>query len=192
MTAAFSLLFFSILAATQLTFISPAITKVKAIIGVICVHFLLALTTDILIGYHQDARIILLICQLFYAMWGLFLFIGFMVLFGRLYRASLSRQKLLCSHLGRKAGGKRRLTLSLAVIMTFLCSLYGLLTVLLLIYGMADVYGVISYHQPEPWKWFAYHTAFRIIELAIASTISYIATQPFRYEITKFTIKFSV
>lgn len=189
-TSAFSLLFISLLAATRMRFISPSIQKTKVILAIIILHFGLAITTDILTVLHLDARIILFICQIFYIVWSLFLFAGFMYIFGRLYKAAVDRQRQMNKYALKNMGAsgkqnykpeRHKLTLSLATIVTLVSSILGLLTVILLIYGMADVYGVFEQDRViEPWKWWGYHTAFRTLELAICITVSYVATQPFR------------
>ena len=190
-TSAFSLLFMSLLAATRMQFISPSIQKVKVIVFIIVVHFGLAITADILTAAHLDARIVLFVCQMFYIIWGLFLFVGFMYLFGQLYKAAKDRQVLMNKYAMKKLGlpaskqnqkpEHHKLTLSLGTILTLISSILGFLTVVLLIYGMADVYGVFEKTKtPEAWRWWGYHTAFRALELAICITMSYIATQPFR------------
>jgi len=191
-TSAFSLLFMSLLAATKMQFISPSIQKVKVIVFIVVVHFGLAITADILTAAHLDASIVMFVCQIFYIIWGLFLFVGFMYLFGQLYKAAKDRQVLMNKYAMRKLGlppskqnkkpEHHKLTLSLGTILTLISSILGFLTVILLIYGMVDVYGVFEKTKtPEAWRWWGYHTAFRALELAICITMSYIATQPFRY-----------
>ena len=189
-TSTFSLLFLSLLAATRMKFISPSIQKTKVILCVIFVHFALAIVTDVLTVCHLDARVILFVCQVFYIVWGLFLFVGFMYIFGRLYKAAVDRQAQMNKYALKKLGGStkqnykpenHKLTLSLGTIVTLISSILGLLTVVLLIYGMVDVYGVFEFGRvPEPWRWWGYHTTFRALELAICITVSYVATQPFR------------
>lgn len=190
-TSTFSLLFLSLLAATRMKFISPSIQKTRVILSVILMHFILAITTDVLTVCHLDARVILFVCQLFYIAWGLFLFVGFMYIFGRLYKAAKDRQNQMNKYALKKLGTpsikhnfkpeRHKLTLSLGTIVTLISSVLGLLTVLLLIYGMVDVYGVfVVDKKPEAWRWWGYHTSFRALELAICVTVSYVATQPFR------------
>lgn len=187
LTSSFSLMFSALLAATKMTFISKSVTSAKLVIVVIVVHFLLSFTTDILTGLHLDARVLLFVCQIFYMVWGILLFFGFMIIFARLYKAAILRQSLMDKHMSRKLGLSNKqhkppkLTLSLGVKVTLVSSIFGLATVALLIYGMVDVYGVFNYKaQLRPWKWWAYHTAFRCLELAICITISFVAMQPFR------------
>lgn len=191
-TSAFSLLFISLLAATKMKFVSPSIQKVKVIILVIVMHFGLAITADVLTAVKLDARVVLFVCQIFYIIWGLFLFVGFMYIFGQLYKAAKDRQVLMTKYAMRKMGvppskqnskpEHHKLTLSIGTILTLISSILGVLTVVLIIYGMVDVYGVFDHSKtPEAWRWWGYHTAFRTLELAICITMSYIATQPFRY-----------
>lgn len=187
LTSTFSLMFSALLAATRMTFISKSVTSAKLVAVVIAVHFLLSFTTDILTGLHLDARVLLFVCQVFYVLWGLVIFFGFTIIFSRLYKAALLRQNLMDKHTSRKLGLSNKqhkppkLTLSLGVKVTLVSAIFGLATVALLVYGMVDVYGVFNYKSRlEPWKWWAYHTTFRLLEIAICITISFVATQPFR------------
>ena len=189
-TSTFCLLFLSLLAATRMKFISPSIQKTKVILAVIIIHFTLAITADILTVLHLDASVILFLCQLFYIIWGLFLFVGFMYIFGRLYKAAIDRQVQMNKYALRRLSSSNKqaykpehhkLTLSLGTVVTLVSSILGLFTVALLIYGMADVYGVFEPDKTlNSWRWWGYHTAFRTLELAICITVSYVATQPFR------------
>lgn len=185
-TSAFSLMFLALLAATKMSFISKSVTKVKVILLVIFVHFILSISADVLLGLQLDARVLLFVCQVLYLIWGVILFIGFMVIFKRLNAAAELRQKLMHKHLMRKFGlsakqhPQQKLTLSLAVKVTLFSSLMGLLTIVLHLFGMIKVYGVFYQASPKAWEWWGYHTAFRTVELLICIAISYVATQPFR------------
>lgn len=187
-TSMFSLLFCALLAATRMTFISKTVQKPRLILLVIGTHFTLSVVADVIIGLGFDARILLFVCQAVYIAWGLFLFTGFMIIFRRLYHAAISRQKLMNKYmlsrysLSSKHQHSHKFTLGVGVKVAFVSALFGVVTVALLIYGMVDVYGVFKYHEDvDPWKWFAYNTVFRALELCMCITVSFVATQPFRY-----------
>lgn len=60
-------------------------------------------------------------------------------------------------------------------------SILGLVTIGLEIYAIIGVYGVFSDKKPEPWPWWLYHTALRLVECLMCIIMAYVASQPFRY-----------
>jgi hypothetical protein len=51
------------------------------------------------------------------------------------------------------------------------------------IFGIVEVYqsATIGHvDKPEPWPWYTYHTALRLVEFFMCATMIYVASQPFR------------
>ncbi|XP_041347845.1 uncharacterized protein LOC121367624 [Gigantopelta aegis] len=187
LTSAFSILLFSLLTATQMQLVPPRIQKLKYLIVIILFHFVVQISSDIIMGLSSGARMMLFMCQLLYILWGLFLFCGYTYVFRRLYYSAVKRQKTFQymtagkSYLDESNSERKKFTLSLAVKVTLLAAVFGLVTVILEVYSIVSVYGVMSDKQPEAWAWWIYHTALRLTECLMCLTMSYIASQPFRY-----------
>ncbi|XP_076313482.1 uncharacterized protein LOC143226427 [Tachypleus tridentatus] len=189
LTSAFSILFLALLQATKVELLSPKIQKPSVLAGIIIFHFSFSLTTDILVGSFVKAGILLFVCQVMFCMWSLFLSVGYFHIFSKLYRAALRKQSEMIRvtftklHIdGAKLPKKLpRPTLGLAVKVTFVTAIFGLMMTALQLYGIIRVYGVFVKNKPEPWPWWAYQLGCRILELAMCLTMSFIATQPMRH-----------
>ena len=191
-TAVFSILFYALLLATRLQVLSPKVQKLWVLMIIILFHFGLSLTTDIVVGLFASASLMFFICQLFFVLWGLFMFIGYFIIFKKLYSAALNRQKALKElSKEKKLNGsaisfqekkpKQRYTLGLAVKVTFLSALFGLACIGFEVYGMFGVYGIMRNKKPHPWPWWSYHVIVRTIELLMCCCVAYVAAQPLKY-----------
>ena len=187
LTSSFSILLFSLLTATQMQLVPPKIQKVKYLIVIILFHFIVQISSDIIAGLSSGARMMLFVCQLLYIVWGLCLFCGYAFIFKRLYYSAVKRQKTFQyvtagkHYLDESKSERKRFTLSLAVKVTLLAAVFGLVTIVLEVYSIVNVYGILSDKQPDAWAWWIYHTALRLTECFMCLTMSYIASQPFRY-----------
>ncbi len=74
-----------------------------------------------------------------------------------------------------------KFTLNLAIKVTFVTAIFGFLFAGIMIYSMFGVYSVLSKGRPAPWPWWWFKSSMRLVELAMCVTMSYVATQPFRY-----------
>ncbi|XP_064631857.1 uncharacterized protein LOC135490585 [Lineus longissimus] len=190
LTSAFCILFLALLQTTKVQFMSPRIQSSRILAVVISAHLILSVTTDAVVGSIASARALMFVCQLVSVMWGILLFAGYFYIFKTLYSAALRRQKdLLKLSLGklRLPGIKPihkppRLTLGLGVKVTLVTAITGLLYAALQMYAMIGVYGVFSKSIPAPWPWWCFKFSLRILELVMCFLMSYVATQPFRYQ----------
>ena len=191
-TAVFSILFYALLLATRLQVLSPKVQKLWVLMIIILFHFGLSLSTDIVVGLFASASLMFFICQLFFVLWGLLMFIGYFIVFKKLYSAALNRQKALKElSKEKKLNGsaisfqekkpKQRYTLGLAVKVTFLSALFGLACIGFEVYGMFGVYGIMRNKKPHPWPWWSYHVIVRTIELLMCCCVAYVAAQPLKY-----------
>ncbi|CAH1785186.1 unnamed protein product [Owenia fusiformis] len=191
LTSAFSVLFLALLQTTKMQLLSPRIQKLSCLILIIALHFILHIVADVLIAFFFDSKIIVLICQIFFCMWGLILFGGYFYIFRKLYKSAVKRQKTMMASSVSLMKYKlqdvipirkpHKLTLGIAVKITFVTAIFGLICAILQIYAMAGVYSVFSQEIPQPWPWWGFQFAQRLTELAMCFTMSYVATQPFRY-----------
>nr|KAG5702226.1 hypothetical protein BaRGS_030581 [Batillaria attramentaria] len=187
LSSAFSIQLYALLQATKMQFLPPTIQKMSMLIVVTVFHFAISIATDVVVGMYAGMRIMLFVCQLFFILWGLFLFFGYAYIFRRLYLHAVKRQKNVIqktgsySMTGSIVKPKSKFTLSVAVKVTFSTAILGLVTVGLEVYGMVGVYKTFSDDQPEPWPFYIYHTTLRLIEFLMCASMSYVASQPFRY-----------
>ena len=150
--------------------------------------------TDLIVGLQFEGRFLLALCQLMFICWGLALSVSYWYIFGTLYRAAVRRQaealRTTVTKLQIEGGVMpRRLprpTLGLAVRLTVIVSVLGLLLAALQTYGMVwvyDAFGVWGARaaEPQPWAWWCYQTLSRAVELLLAGLLLYVGSQPLRY-----------
>ena len=189
LTSAFSILLLALMQTLKMQILSPKIQRTRVVVGIIAAHFLLSIVTDIVVGYLYSAKIMLFVCQVATVFWGLVLFIGYIYVFRKLYKAAKWRQnEMMRLSLAKfKLDGispitkAPRLTLNMAVKITLSTSIFGLILAGLQTYGIVGVYSIFSTDVPNPWTWLLFNTGMRLTELAMCITMSYVATQPFRY-----------
>ena len=191
LTSAFGILFLALLQSTEILMMSARIQKTRHLIVVITLQFLLSFVTDAIVGMFASVKILMLVCQVVFILWSLVLSVGYMYVFQKLYGASVRRQKQLThlSQVNLTLDGTMlkppcsRMMLSVAVKVTLITAVLGVVCAGLQVYAMVIVYGFLS-SQPEPWPWWSLQFVMRIVELGMCITMSYVATQPFCYQPT--------
>jgi len=196
-TAMFSILFYALLLATRVRLMSPKIQKLWVLLTIIGLHFSFSLVTDIIVGVFSTGTVLIFVCQAVFIVWGLLMFIGYLVIFRKLYKGAISRQKTLKGGtpdrlhssnlaLSSEKSGKFRYTFGLAVKITFASAFFGVAIVGFELYGMFGVYGVLKAgRKPEPWAWWTYHFIVRSLELLMCATVAHVASQPLKYTARK-------
>ncbi|XP_045165929.2 uncharacterized protein LOC123529603 [Mercenaria mercenaria] len=196
LTALFSILFYALLLATRVRVISPKVQNLWVLVFIVSLHFLLSISTDIVVGLFSSASIMIFICQVFFIVWGLLMFVGYLVLFRKLYKGAINRQKTMmgsphehkntATHGYHVKPSKQKYTLGLAVKITFISAFFGVAIVGFELYGMFGVYGVLKLDtKPDPWPWWTYHTILRSLEILMCLSVAYVASQPLRYKMKK-------
>ncbi|XP_078597124.1 uncharacterized protein LOC144873549 [Branchiostoma floridae x Branchiostoma japonicum] len=188
MTSAFCLLYLALLQTTKMQAMSPKVYQTCVMVSIIVLHFGLSVATDLIIGFLGTAKILMLVCQGVFAIWGIILAFSYFFIFRRLYRSARHRMKEIqrMNISKSKLQGinpikkKQKTRLGTAVKVTLVTAILGLLCSLLQVYAMVEVFGIF-YKQPEPWPWWGFQTAFRLCEFLMCVTMSYVATQPFRF-----------
>ncbi|ESO83149.1 hypothetical protein LOTGIDRAFT_236753 [Lottia gigantea] len=185
LTSAFSILMFALLQATRMQMIPRTVQRFEILVTIIVLHFIISITADVVVGLVVGMKIMLLVCQMIFILWGLFLFTGYAYVFNRVYGSAVKRQSMISfsdkSRDSVTSQVRTKPTLSLAVKITLGTAIFGIVTVALEIYSIAAVYGIFSDRKPDPWAWWTYHTFLRLTECLMCLTISYVASQPFRY-----------
>ncbi|XP_063443389.1 uncharacterized protein LOC134723767 [Mytilus trossulus] len=213
LTSAFSILFYALLLATKVQVLSTKIQKLTVLIGIIIFHFGLSIVTDIIVGLFARAQVLMLICQLFYIVWGTILFAGFLYIFTKLRTAAIRRSKISIhrGHTDRftyqtrrtairrnvisvssdytsrkiKRGKKAKYNLNTSVKITLIAAILGLVCVLLEIYGIFGVYKIqVDNHLPEPWPYFSYQFLLRLVEFCMCFLMVYVTTQSVNFQRT--------
>ncbi|KAL9976225.1 hypothetical protein ACROYT_G013497 [Oculina patagonica] len=118
-----------------------------------------------------SVAILLIICQLFFIVWGLilsatFIYSGLKVI----YRAK-KVEKQLEKQRGANTSKVAKVTLG--------TSCLGLALSALQLYSLVSVYRFYDdFAKPAPWMWWGFQTCARLIEIAMACTIAYSVMKP--------------
>lgn len=196
LTAMFSILFYSLLLATRVRVMSKKVQKLWVLLVIVILHFALSIVTDIVVGFLSSASVLILVCQVFFIVWGLLMFIGYLILFRKLYKGAIHHQKtmaglhehkspVLHGH-GHQSKPKHKYTFGLAVKITFISAFFGVAMVGFELYGIFGVYGALSTNtKPEPWPWWTYHVIVRTLEFLMCLSVTFVASQPLRYKLKK-------
>ncbi|XP_048738546.2 uncharacterized protein LOC125653236 [Ostrea edulis] len=201
LTSAFSILFYALLLATKMKVLSSKIQKSSVLISIIAFHFVLSIATDFVVGFFTNAKIMLLICQSFYILWGIILFVGYIFIFRRLRESAINRRKTLKKHsvsypsdvsrksvissmgsLPRPKKSKNKSTLNSAITVTLIAATCGIFCIFLELFGMFYVFRVFTDgHIPEPWAWYVHQFLLRVFEVLMCAIMIYVGSQPMKY-----------
>ncbi|XP_061178726.1 uncharacterized protein LOC133187389 [Saccostrea echinata] len=201
LTSAFSILFYALLLATKMKMLSSKIQKSSVLIGIIAFHFILSISTDFVVGFFADAKIMLLICQSFYILWGIILFLGYIFIFRRLRESAIKRRKTLKKHsisypsdvsrksvvssmgsLPRPKKSKNKSTLNSAITVTLVAAACGFFCIVLELFGMFYVFRMFTdSYVPEPWPWYVHQFLLRVFEIIMCAIMIYVGSQPMKY-----------
>lgn len=189
LSCAFSLLFLAFLNTTKIQLLPPKAQRPSILGTVVVFHFCFSTAADIVVGLLSRPVAIVLACQVFFLTWTFLLSIAYFYIFQKLYKAALRKQSEMIRLTFTKlhidgAELPRRLprpTLATAVKTALLTSFLALLMTFLQTYGIISIYSVPSQRRPDPWCWWGFHLASRILELAMCATMLCISTQPTRH-----------
>lgn len=184
LTAIFSLINFAFVKVNNVLLIVKRLQNLKFLSSVIVIHFVFVLIVYLVVTFAPRLARLFILCQVILITWWILLVLAF------LYSAWLvkSNQKSKKKHINRSSttfddrqggtesdpttseGSKRIINISSLV------ALAGLVSVALELYSLFGVYQLYDLKRPfvEPWPWWGYQTAARLIEICLCMIIVYI------------------
>ena len=184
LTSGFFLINWSLVEVTKLQLLPSYIHKRKILALVLLVHFAVVLALDTTFVFYPDSYILLFVCRLFFVLWGIVLFGGFMIASVRIQRqvkktirnlsrvdeATKNNGSQLVHTIGMVPGltAHRLQQARTRKVMKIVCSaaVTGLLICCSQIYALWEFFAFYNDHvAPKAWPWWAYQTCFRLIEL---------------------------
>lgn len=173
LTSAFCLILYVFLGVAKLQLVSKRLQNARLFVAIISFHFTLIIIAEICVILAPEvADIILIICHLFFIIWGFALCVSF--IYGGL--------KLICSinKVSKRLKTQRQTSSSKVAKITLVTSFLGLATSILHTYSLLYVYRFYRADQepPDPWMWWVFHTCSRLLEIIMACNISYCIMQP--------------
>ena len=171
LTSSFGLIFIVFLRVSKLRLV-PKSLNARVLVAVILFHFALVLVADIAAAIdYENVVILLIICQLFFIIWGLlmsatFIYSGLKVI----YQAKTVEKQLET---------QRGANTSKVAKVTIVTSCLGLSISALQLYSLVSVYRFYEdFAEPPPWSWWGFQTCARLIEVAMACTIAFCVMKP--------------
>ena len=181
LTSAFSLIHLAFLEVTKMQIVPSKLQNVKFLSGVIFLHFIIVFIAETSASIKPELDFLLIACQSFFIIWGLFLSGSFIYSGCRVMNSveNVQRQLIAMESNARPSLGTTSKTSTTKVAkITLGTSFLGLAVCGLQFYSMLGVYGMYSKAvHPSPWPWLAFQSSFRSVELAMAGTIAYSAMQ---------------
>lgn len=155
LTASDSLIILALVETSRVSVAPPIFQKFRTISIVIAVHFVLVIVTDTIVSMYMEAKLMILLCQVFFSVWGITLGAGYV-------RLAYMLDKKLFSHKQEKDKADKIyifLIYASGVANFFICGV--------MIYTMVSVFGVYTdITFVDAWHWFTLQTLFRSGEVA--------------------------
>lgn len=164
LTASDSLIILALVETAQVSIAPPKFQKLGTISIVIGVHFVLVIVADTVVSLYMEAKVMILLCQIFFSLWGTVLGAGYANLAYKL-------DKKLFSHKQIKDKGDKIyifLIYASAAANFFICGV--------MVYTMVGVFGVYADIEfVDAWHWWTLQTLFRsgeVITCVLIFTVS--------------------
>lgn len=161
--SALSLLLLVLIDTTKMNIAPPKFQRVRFIVPVVITHVALVIVTDFVVVYFLEAKILLLMCQIYFLSLGILLAVGYVRVGWKIrtnIRANINSKSAVDNSM-------RRLQYLIAA-----CAVASALLSALTIYGAAGVFGVYSdVRLVKPWPWWIFQTCNRILETTICIVV---------------------
>lgn len=172
-TSAISLLLLLLIDTTRISLVPSRVQNLNYILSVTFFNVVYVLVTDITVAFVPEAKVMILICQVGFSLWGIFVSAGFAVVAYRLWRNLKSSREATVYHqeMARETKRIKRL-----VGMSYFASFWSFANFTIIIYVAFSPNGVYSQtRHVDIWQWFGLQTISRTTELVMCTTIFVIA-----------------
>ena len=178
LTSAFAVLLLILLDATKLSLAPPKFQNLTVLIVITAANFIFVLAADIIVAFHGSTKILVLLCQVTLAVWGVMITVGYFI------TANRTRKNLAAtfedSELNVKAQGRgHSMKLKWLVVKFYVSSFLGLcifgISLYAVLLGESSILSKEEY--ADTWSWWAFQTAFRILEILMTFLITVVALQ---------------
>ena len=180
LTSAFGVLLLILLDATKLNLAPPKFQNLSVLIIITAANFVFVLVADIIVAFYGSAKILLLLCQVTFGLWGVMVTIGYFITANRT-RKNLNAT-FQVSELNAKAENRNPMKLKWLIIKLYVSSFLGLcifsISLYAVLFGESSVLSKKRY--VDSWPWWAFQTTLRILEILMTLLITIVALQSTR------------
>ena len=176
LTSAFSIMLLIFLETTKTKFGPPKLRNLPFLVSVTLVNIVFLIVSDLVVWFHPEAKVMIFVCHVTFAAWGLGISVGYFIACVRMWRnlkPSLRTPSVSDRCLLRDIQKLKRLFF-------FMCtaSLFGLSTFSVSIYISVGEFGVFSEaSNAKIWSWFAIESTLRSLEILLSALIFLIAVK---------------
>ena len=182
--SALSLLLLVLIDTTKMNIAPPRFQRVQFIIPVVIFHVILVIVTDFVVVYFLEAKVLLLMCQIYFLLLGSLLAIGYMSVGWKIH-------KNIRANVNTKITGDNSMRRLLYLIIA--CAVASALISILTIYAAAGVFGVYSdVEHVEAWPWWIFQTLNRLLETTICIVVLLMNTKTTKRKILPSFVTVSV
>ena len=172
-TSAFSFVLLIVLESTRISLAPSKFQNRGFLLGVCIVNILYVILSDLIVAHYHEAKAMILVCQVTFALWGFLIALGFAVAAARLWR-NLKASRQTAQYDPGLAAESRKVTklVSLLYSASF-CGIVMFSTIVYSAFGDTGVYnesGIVS-----NWPWFAVQTLLRTSEIFMCLLIFFVA-----------------
>lgn len=181
LTSAFGELLLILLDTTKLNLAPPKFQNLTVLIIITAANFVFVLVADIVVAFYNSAKMLLLLCQVTFALWGVIVAIGYFMAGYKTHKNLKSTFQGTESQSKEKHGPGR---LKWLVIKCYASSFLGLcifgVSIYVVLFGESSVLSDEDF--VDSWMWWAFQTTFRCLEVLMTLLITVVALQTRRAE----------
>lgn len=160
LTASDCLVILALVETSKVSIAPPKFQKLETISIVIGIHFVLVIVSDTVVSMYMEAKVMILMCQIFFSVWGIVLGAGYANLAYKL-------DKKLFSHKQEKDKADK-----IYIFLIYASGAANFFICFVMIYTMVGVFGVYSdITFVDAWHWWTLQTLFRSGEVITCSLI---------------------
>ncbi|KAJ7334479.1 hypothetical protein OS493_014800 [Desmophyllum pertusum] len=174
MTSAFSIMLLIFLETTKTNLGPPKLRNLPFLVSVMFANIVYLIMSDLVVWFYPEAKVMIFICHVIFAIWGIAISVGYFVAGFRMWRNLKSTLQARTSNdqsFLRDVRKLKRLFLFMSA-----ASFFGVCNFTVSLYVSVGEFGVFTGKSyAKSWPWFAIQTTLRVMELLLSALIFLIA-----------------
>ena len=164
MTSAFSIMLLIFLETTQTKLGPPKLRNLPLLVSITVANIVYLILSDLVVWFYRKAKVMIFVCHVTLAIWGLAIFVGYFVASVRMWR-NLGSTLQSCNSNNQYSIRDVKKLKRLFVFMS-VASIFGVCNFSVSLYVSIGEFGVFTTNSyAKSWPWFAIQTAMRTMEL---------------------------
>ncbi|XP_046842927.1 proline-rich transmembrane protein 4-like [Xenia sp. Carnegie-2017] len=180
LTSALGVLLLILLDTTRVSLGSPRFQNLRVLLAITASIVVFVIITDVIVALHNEAKILLLLCEMAVSIWGLVTMIGYVLVAARIRRNLRSTlDSANPNSTGQRLDQYQRTRLTRILFTCFGAAFLGFVmfgtSLYAVFFGSSSV--LSDEDVADVWRWWAFQTTFRVLEMLITLSISLITFQ---------------